>query len=582
MKITDNSHPSSPTVQTPSTRRPSLRSFFGRLPFVLIRTVAVLLLISGVAQAQGPTQTGDRRVAPNPVRPEGASSKVGISGFKVIIPEIKMKSITGGRPAKKVPEEKAPAPKEAAPPVDRQPAEPPKVQEETAPGPEAPSVSRPARESEAGPPVDRGPAQASETDGTTTRRKIEIPLFRPPAAPEDAIEAVPPKKEMLKGKAPGPIPALFDSKPVKESLQRSTVESSRLDQSAEPQEWIRLQPRREPEKAPSPEPEPQPAPEPAPEQRSLPAPEAEPQPAPAPEQRSLPAPEAELKPAPVPEQRSLPEPPPGPDLNPAPEPAPEMRSLPAPPEAAPEPEIRPEPQPAPEPQPEAPPELRPMPELQPEIKPEPEPEIKPEPQPEIKPEPQPEPQPEPLPAAQPKPEPAPGLQPDSIPKESLPEALPPESIEPPPVVVSPPKESIASPLALEALGSTDPAVRDYLKATSPILEELSLLMTKVPSLTIADYDPSDTQAPLVPKELFVQMDSMKRSLQILDSKTFAVIPPSKYSKFHSVIRDSISHTNRACDAIIEFFSQGTPASLQTMQEHILKARELIRRTRERS
>ena len=219
-----------------------------------------------------------------------------------------------------------------------------------------------------------------------------------------------------------------------------------------------------------------------------------------------------------------------------------------------------------------------MPEQQPEIKPEPQPEIKPEPQPELLPAPQPRPEPEP----QPKPEPAPGPQPDSIPKESLPEVLPPESIEPPPVVVSPPKESIASPLALEALGSNDPAVRDYLNATSPILEELSLLMTRVPSLTIADYDPSDTQAPLVPKELFRRMDSMKRTLQILDSKTFAVIPPPKYSQFHSVIRDSISHTNRACDAIIEFFSQGTPASLQTMQEHILKARELIRRTRERT
>jgi hypothetical protein len=478
---------------------PSQLGFWGKLLFALICAVMVLVLSLGAVRAQGPTEKGERKVAPNPTPPKSPSSKVGISGFKVVIPEIKMKSITGGRVHKKISETEPTIPKEAAPQRDRQLQEPPREQIRTSPKHDAPSVSRPDRESVDGAPVDTGPVHTSEKDNTTNGRKIEIPLFRPPVAPEDAVEAVPPKKEMLKETAGGSPPALLDSKPVKENLKRRTVESSRMDLSGGPQESITLQPRHPREVVRDSKPEPQP--EAVPESRPMPAP--------------------------------LPEPEPQPPV-------------------------------------EARPEIRSRPEKQPEIKPEPQPELLP-----MK-------QPEKLPKSEPEPEPKPEPKPDSIPKESLPEMSRPSSIGEPPDVVIPPKESIASPLALEALNSNDPAIREYLKATSPILEELSLLMTRVPSLTIADYDPSDTQAPLVPKELFQQMDSMKRSLQILDSKTFAVIVPPKYSKFHTIIRDSISHTNRACDAIIEFFSQGTPASLQTMQEHIHKAKELIRRTRERT
>lgn len=141
----------------------------------------------------------------------------------------------------------------------------------------------------------------------------------------------------------------------------------------------------------------------------------------------------------------------------------------------------------------------------------------------------------------------------------------------------PPKESFPSPLDHEALNSRE--VRDYLRQTAPILEELSLLMTRAPSLNVSDYDPSDPGAPLVPKELFLKMDSMKRDLQILDSKTFAIIPPAKYAKFHAVIRESIASTSQACDAIIAYFQDSSPENLQKVVNSLGKAREFIRRTR---
>jgi hypothetical protein len=143
---------------------------------------------------------------------------------------------------------------------------------------------------------------------------------------------------------------------------------------------------------------------------------------------------------------------------------------------------------------------------------------------------------------------------------------------------SPPaKEFLPSPLAQEALDS--PEVREYLRETAPLLEELSLLMTRAPSLNIADFDPSDADAPIVPKEIYLKMDSMKRELQNLDSKTFAIIPPPKYGPFHAVIRESITETYQACDAIISYLNERNDENLQKVMEHLTKARELIRKTR---
>ncbi|MBI4962182.1 MAG: hypothetical protein HY913_02795 [Desulfomonile tiedjei] len=151
----------------------------------------------------------------------------------------------------------------------------------------------------------------------------------------------------------------------------------------------------------------------------------------------------------------------------------------------------------------------------------------------------------------------------------------PEKEEPTPL-----KESIVSPFGREA--AADPEVGSYLKATAPILEELSLVMARTPSLTVADYDPSEANAPVFPKELVLKLDALKRELQILDSKTFEIIPPPQYAPFHSLIRQSITQTYQACDEIINFFNERNGQSLQQVRDHLLKARELIQKTRERS
>jgi hypothetical protein len=141
------------------------------------------------------------------------------------------------------------------------------------------------------------------------------------------------------------------------------------------------------------------------------------------------------------------------------------------------------------------------------------------------------------------------------------------------------KEAVPSPLDQEA--PQTPEIRDYLRETAPILEELSLLMTTAPSLTVADYDPTDPDSPVIPRDVYLKMETMKRELQVLDSKTFAIIAPSQYAKFHELIRKSISQTHQACDAMIEYFNETKPENLRKVQNHLLKARELIQRTRER-
>ena len=163
---------------------------------------------------------------------------------------------------------------------------------------------------------------------------------------------------------------------------------------------------------------------------------------------------------------------------------------------------------------------------------------------------------------------APDIEEPAVPERTLP------SVEQPAPLA---KEALPSPLAQEALDS--PEVREYLRETAPLLEELSLLMTRAPSLNIADYDPSDAEAPIVPKAIYLKMDSMKRELQNLDSKTFAIIPPPKYGPFHAVIRESITETYQACDAIISYLNERNDENLQKIMEHLTRARELIRKTR---
>lgn len=155
-----------------------------------------------------------------------------------------------------------------------------------------------------------------------------------------------------------------------------------------------------------------------------------------------------------------------------------------------------------------------------------------------------------------------------------------ESISPSEGVPSPPKEVLPSPLDDRALAS--PEVRDYLRQAAPILEELSVLMTTAPSLNLADYDPSDSASPAIPKDIYLRMDAIKRQLQILDSKTFAIIPPPKYTAYHSLIRESIAETYQACTAIMGYLQENNAEDLRVIRDHLLRARKLIQRTRPRA
>ncbi|MCA1962254.1 MAG: hypothetical protein LDL33_15860 [Desulfomonile sp.] len=153
------------------------------------------------------------------------------------------------------------------------------------------------------------------------------------------------------------------------------------------------------------------------------------------------------------------------------------------------------------------------------------------------------------------------------------EELPP--VEPEPERQLP--EVIPSPLDDSALDSG--AVREYLTASVPVLEELSLLMTRVPSLDVADFDPSETDPAAGSTDLLMKLDSLKRELQVLDSKTFSIIPPSQYVLFHSLIRESITQTYQACEAMIAFMQNRKEDDLTRVREHISKARDLLGRTR---
>lgn len=659
----------------------ALCKFGGLLRKTFLMAAAVLvchaLLCSGECRAQLRKPAGSDSPEQTTVQPGQGSATIGSSGFKVPIPEIKMKRIIGDQPRRETPQAKpkeeepvgieapsAPVPEETAPPSQiqrlpfdpvepqpvrgprkgprRGPALPPKeparpvarpelpvlppaeeVTEPSAPpkrgpsrGPalpeststeeppatvpvpatpqsigkapaepalteqpaeehppaERPSVERqpqdpvptalqpPEPASEEHPPEKPQPAEHAPTETAPTAptappaevepkktapvpeetespsperqqgvQKESLPdLLKPPRAPEDTVKPPPrPKKEILKAK-PAALPTIIMKAPrSKEERKAMTVDRAETDEMADPREWIKLEERRDPEVIPPPEPEP--------------APETSMQP------EVLPGHE----PVSLPETQSVPEP---------------KLQTPPQPETVPQPE----PEAQPEQQPVATPE--PQPEQQPIVKPEPTPTVPPEPAPSKTPESEPMPVPEQSPL-------------DSSPKESLPakpgaeppvekETLPPVP-EPPPV-----REIVPSPLEDNVLESRE--VRDYLKRAAPILEELSLLMARAPQLTIADYDPSDPNAPAVPGDVHPKMDSMKRTLQILDSKAFEIIPPKKYIPFHGLIRESIAETFKACEAITVYLDSNNPEDLRGVQDHLIKARELIRQTRERT
>ncbi len=137
--------------------------------------------------------------------------------------------------------------------------------------------------------------------------------------------------------------------------------------------------------------------------------------------------------------------------------------------------------------------------------------------------------------------------------------------------------NVISPLASDSLTSRE--ALDYLKEIAPLLEELAIIMAKAPSLTVVDYDPSDPNSTIFPKDILVRMDTLKRRLQILDAKIFSIIPPHRYAEFHNMIRDSINGSFKASDALIDYFHNQSEDNLKKVQENLLKARELMRMTR---
>ncbi len=176
------------------------------------------------------------------------------------------------------------------------------------------------------------------------------------------------------------------------------------------------------------------------------------------------------------------------------------------------------------------------------------------------------------PPTSPEPTPVPTSKPEASP---VPPAEP--EVQPPDEPVAPPKPEVPSPLDQEAPRGRE--VRKYLAATAPILEELSMLMARSPGLSIEDYDPSEPTASVGSKDLLIKMEAMKRDLQILDAKTFSILPPFKYTQFHLRIRESITETLQACDSIIAYLGKRESQYVKKAVDHLSRARDLIRDTR---
>ncbi len=566
------------------------------------RALAVAVLVVGFClgrpclfeSAAQPLSRGEAQPhSAREVKPGQTLAPIGNSGYLVPIPEIKMKSIIGNEPSRTV---TVPPPKEQSSAIPARPKEQPPSTEVEKPGrveppaaakvPAASNVDRLPFES-----VERRPILQKPLERSPVRRPLEkeyrSPLIRPPNTPEDVIAAPAPKKQILGKKTNPTIPPLLVLQPQKVALKATSLGWARTQDEAGSQDQILLDPRREPEVIPpieppltaqaEPEKEAEPELQKVPEKdvRKEPLKEAEQELRKAPEQevRNEPLEKAEAEPQKTPEKAA-----PAELLKQAEQ---ELRK-------APEQEVRDEPLKKAEAEPQKTPEKVAPAELlkqaqqelrkaaEQEVRNEPlkkaELELQKAPEKEVLKEPAKEPLKEALLSPQPEPFPS-ALTPPAAEEPAQPE----QSLRPVEKPVPPVKELPPSPLAANALDS--PQVKRYLRATAPVLEELSLLMTKAPSLNLADYDPSDANAPIVPKEVYLKMDSLKRELQNLDSKTFAIIPPPKYAQYHAVIRRSITETYEACDAIISYLNERNDENLRKILEHLSKARELIRETR---
>jgi hypothetical protein len=428
----------------------------------------------------------------------------------------------------------------------------------------------------------------------------KLPKIAAPFAPEDAIAAPAPKKEIIKetGNDLKP-PKMLESRRAKESLKAKPMASEQIPQGQGPDSMAQMEKGRDPKAsapvellpAPGDEFDPEPVPKPKEEER---AEQVKDVPTPAAPQAKEPVPKKEETEEKAKEQEPQEAKSP-PTLNwTAPDPSEKVRAAetgadtpeharmaPAPSTGSPITRSAPdEPSPAPEEAidepkentqpPKSPPTLnwtapdKPVESMEPDA---PKEEVAPEPM-------------TPIPSEDPEEAQTPAV----IEEQSIADEPSPPEIEPEPEAAPPPpapaREMVPSPLAPDAI--EDEEAREYLIKTSQILEELSLLMTRAPSLSLAQYDPSDSSAPLAPPEVMRQIESLSRRLRILDSKTFTVIPPNRYNDFHNMLRNSIAESRMAFESVMNFFSQGDPGALQEMQDHITKARELIRETRRTS
>ena len=479
--------------------------------------ISTVLIVFG-SVIEGHAQSTER---PGPSNSDGknqeqAYAPLGESGYRVPIPEIRMDQILGGRPAK---------------------PKPPQPEKDESSSPQS-NIVEPAERNE--------PEQSERQETSVTpepprlpfdpavRKTVPGPILQRPNIEEPSSMAPPlPKENVSPLSAPfAPEDPMIARPPKKEVLMKRTPPTTppllEAQPSKETLKSIHLKAQGTPFSGPieniplGSRGEPEIIPRRDPEPKPLPAssPEAEP------ESKPLPASLPETEPEPKP----LPEPVTGPVEPVIDKPAPKERTL-AAPSSEPEPH-------------KLTPEDRPffVPSLEPDKS-----------------------GPKERTLIVPPMEP---VQEQSIPKETLPVFTPP---------APPPKEVLRSPLN-DDIPDT-PEIKYYFRDTAPILEELSLLMTRAPSMTTADYDPSDANAPLFSKDLQLRMDSMKRDLQILDSKTFAIIPPKRYEQFHDLIRDSITHTHQACDAILNYIAEPNEENFKLIQDHLFRARELIQKKR---
>ena len=455
----------------------------------LLSVLSIIFFFSAASLLNAQEKAPQRRstAGETDVGAELPNTRIGDSGYKVTIPEIKLRSIIGGKPEERVvpqepqapqqqldqlPSKEEPAGQGSGAMVDRLPFDPVDV----APPPSIPTPPSAASSSETAQTkesktetVTSGSEEGHETATSEPRPSPPVeevnPVYHPPAAPEETLDTTfVPKKDVLRGDETPKQPPIAVLRPRSYKSSRLEISTSQAKELLSPEEWLALDARKPPLVVQLPEPEREGI-------RETPQQVAE---------------DRDSSVSPTSSQETQ-------------QPEPPIVSVPS----------------------DSPAASQPVEKTAPEV---------------------------------------------THSEQSLPE----ESI------VTHEKERIPTPLDDDALDSRE--ARDYLRETAPILEELSLLMTRAPGLTLEDYDPSDTNSTLVPSDVRVKITSLKRDLQVLDSKTFAIIPPPRYQAFHSLVRESIAHAYQACDAIINYFEEHNPENFIKAKEHLVKAGDLIRRT----